>query len=181
MTDTIEKLASLRSRIKRGSKFTFKIILPSLLGLAIIATIILRVFFLSFVDKHEIGYSYNKVTGEINEFDRTGYFLFPPWFYSVHSIDMRPMQLQIVANSFGNASTSINTVNQRVLNAKLVRFNPEGLDKFIEWHGRDAGDSRKELAEILRCYAFNRAEGRDCPFITIERELNPAQTLEESK
>lgn len=156
-------------------KFTAKWVLPSALVLALIGLIVLRIFFLSFVDKHELGYSYNKVTGEIQKLDRTGYFLFPPWFYSVHSIDLRPMQLQIVANAFGHTGASIDVVNQRVLNAKLVRFNPDGLETFIQWHGRNAGDNRRELSEILRCYAFNMADGKDCPFLTVDRQLNPLQ------
>ena len=171
-------VASIFTGIKDVLWFTVKWIIPSILTLAIIAALILHIFFLSFVDKHELGFSYNKVTGEINKLDRTGYFLFPPWFYSVHSIDLRPMQLQITANSFGQTGPSINTVNQRVLNAKLVRFNPEGLDTFIQWHGRNAGDSRNELAEILRCYAFDRAEGADCPFLIIEKQLAPEQTFQ---
>lgn len=142
----------------------------SLIGLALVAFIIARLFFLSFVDNYELGFVYNKVTGTITKLERTGYFLYPPWFYSVHAIDLRPIQLQITANSDGG---SMSGINQRVLNAKLVRFNPNGLTEFVEWHGRDAGDSRNALAEILRCYAFNRAEGQDCPFITIQNELEP--------
>ncbi|MFA7218952.1 MAG: hypothetical protein WC119_00305 [Synergistaceae bacterium] len=161
--------------IKNALIFFVKFIVPGALILAIILALILRIFFLSFVDKHELGYCYNKITGEIVKFERTGYFLFPPWFYSVHSIDLRPMQLQITANSFGNTS-AMDMVNQRVLNAKLVSFNPDGLETFIEWHGRNAGDRRTELAEILRCYAFDREGGKNCPFLTIERELSPAQT-----
>jgi len=170
-------IKNVGSKIKNISIFFIKFIIPGTLILTIIAALILRIFFLSFVDKHELGYCFNKITGEITKFERTGYFLYPPWVYSVHSIDLRPMQLQITANSFGN-TTTIDTVNQRVLNAKLVKFNPDGLDTFIKWHGRNAGDSRKELAEILRCYAFDRSEGKDCPFLTIERELSPSQTPE---
>jgi hypothetical protein len=54
-------------------------------------------------------------------------------------------------------------------------FNPEGLKTFVEWHGRDAGDSLSDLLEILKCYAFDRDEGRDCPFITIISVLAPNQ------
>jgi hypothetical protein len=174
-----EMLTTIGTKIKNGTWFTIKWILPSTLVLVIIVAIILRAFFVSFVDKHELGYSYNKFTGNITQFDRTGYFLYLPWAMSIHSIDLRPMQLQITAHSFGNTGTTVDMVNQRVLNAKLVRFNPVGLETFIEWHGRDAGDSRRELAEILRCYAFDRNEGVDCPFLSVERQLTPDQTFED--
>jgi hypothetical protein len=80
----------------------------------------------------------------------------------VHKLDLRPYQITISAN-------------QRVLNAKLVRFNPDGLAKFIEWHGRNAGDFTNNLLEILKCYAFDKANGEDCPFLTVIQEIEPNQ------
>lgn len=119
-------------------------------------------FWVSFIDNYELGFTYNKFTGEIKVIERTGWVVRNPWAYGVHKIDLRPYQLSISANS-------------RVLNAKLVRFNPDGLKTFIEWHGRDAGDDRHSLLEILKCYAFDRAEGKDCPFLTVLQELAPGQ------
>jgi len=174
-----EQLTELWTKTKNATKFTCKWVIPSILVLTIVAAIILRAFFVSFVDKHELGYSYNKFTGNVKHFERTGYFLYLPWAMSIHSIDLRPMQLQITAHSFGATGSTIDMHNQRVLNAKLVRFNPNGLEQFIEWHGRNAGDNRRELAEILRCYAFDRNEGKDCPFLSIERQLTPEQTFED--
>lgn len=119
-------------------------------------------FWVSFIDNYELGFTYNKFTGEIKVIEHTGWVVRNPWAYGVHKIDLRPYQLSISANS-------------RVLNAKLVRFNPDGLKTFIEWHGRDAGDDRQSLLEILKCYAFDRAEGKDCPFLTVLQELAPGQ------
>jgi hypothetical protein len=141
--------------------------------ITLVSLVVFWMFFVTFVDNYELGFSYNKFSGEIETFDRTGYFIRAPWHYSIHAIDQRPIQIQITANSGGTSSSS--DINQRVLNAKLVQFDPKGLTTFVKWHGRSAGDDRSRLAEILRCYAFDRAEGRDCPFIKILGELAPSQ------
>lgn len=117
------------------------------LGVLLISLIIFRAGFVSFVDSYELGYSYNKFTGEIKVLDRTGYFVINPWKTTIHTIDTRPMQIRIEANN-------------RVLNAKLVRFRPEGLIQFIELHGRgdyaQSGTSTGtgNLANILMSYAY---------------------------
>lgn len=106
------------------------------------------------VDKHEFAFVFDRVSGKIEKIDKDGWVIRTPIRYSVHRIDLRPQQITISAN-------------QRVLNAKLVQFNPEGLETFIEWHGRSAGDDRRDLMEILKCYAFDSEEGKDCPFLTV--------------
>ncbi len=144
--------------------------------LGIIGLIVFRAAFLTHVEKHELGYVFNKFNGKIEKLDRTGYFVFNPIKYSVHKIDLRPYQISITA-SFGANSSGSSGVSARVLNAKLVKFNPEepGLDTFIAWHGCDAGDSVDNLKEILKCYAFDKDGGTDCPFLTVISELAPAQ------
>lgn len=109
---------------------------------------------LTYVDNYELGYSFDKFNGTIDKFDRTGWFLRPWWQYEVNTVDLRPYQVSISAN-------------QRVLNAKLVRFNPEGLDTFLEWHGRGAGEEVAQLKDILMCYAFDSNHGKDCPFLKV--------------
>mgnify|MGYP001619380716 CR=1 FL=1 len=116
----------------------------------------------NFVDRHELGFVFDKFTGAIERVERSGWIVRTPWCYSVHTIDLRPYQVSISANA-------------RILNAKLVRFNPEGLDTFIAWHGRSASDDLLNLQEILKCYAFDRDEGRDCPFLTVVSVLAPNQ------
>ncbi len=119
-------------------------------------------FWVTLVDNYELGFSFDKMTGKIELIDHTGWVIRTPFRYSVHAIDMRPHQLMISAN-------------QRVLNAKLVRFNPKGLATFVEWHGRSAGDSSYDLQEILKCYAFDLADGKDCPFLEVIQEIAPNQ------
>jgi hypothetical protein len=70
---------------------------------------------------------------------------------------------------------------ERVLNAKLCRFNPAGLKTFIEWYGRSAGDSVTDLKEILKCYAFAADGGESCPFLIVESEIAPTQSVTSKK
>lgn len=135
-------------------------------AIALISAIALLVFwcnFVNFVDVHEYGFTYDKFAGKIEPLGHTGWVVRNPFHYDVHSIDTRPYQVSISANA-------------RILNAKLVRFNPAGIDTFVNWHGRSAGDNWYSLTEILKCYAFDRDEGRDCPFLEVLNVLAPNQT-----
>jgi len=130
--------------------------------LAVVGVLVWRIFWVTFVDNYELAFSYDKLTGQIALVNRTGWIVRTPFVYNVHAIDLRPYQVTISANA-------------RILNAKLVRFNPQGLATFVEWHGRDAGDDTDNMLEILKCYAFDRDEGRDCPFLTVISVLAPNQ------
>jgi hypothetical protein len=146
------------------SAHKFFTLVAVLVVIIVVGLIGFRMTCVTFIDNYEFGFSYDKLTGKIEKIDRSGWIVRPPFIYSIHGIDMRPYQVSISAN-------------QRILNAKLVRFNPEGLDKFVEWHGRDAGDDLYTMLEILKCYAFDRAEGRDCPFLTVISELDTPQGI----
>jgi hypothetical protein len=127
-----------------------------------------RAIFVKSVDKHEFAYSFNRWSGTIKPIQRSGWVTYLPWIEVIHTIDTRPYQISINADIGGTMS-----VSKRVLNAKLVRFNPVGLDTFIQWHGRDAGDNLGNMLEILKAYAFDQNDGRDCPFLKVEKELAP--------
>ncbi len=136
----------------------FLLVVLSLMGLCTF-----RTTFVDFVDNYELAYKYDRRDGTITRLDRTGYFLNPPVLVNVHSIDLRPMQVCISAI-------------QRVLNCKLVQFNPEGLELFLEWHGRgnyNAG-SMSTFNEILKAYAYE-GSGKNYPFLTVIRELKPGE------
>lgn len=111
---------------------------------------------LDFVDSYELGYKYDLRSGKITVINHTGYVLHAPWVVEVHTVDLRPLQVCINANS-------------RVLNCKLVRFNPEGLQLFLSWHGRDSY-SQDSLEPILMSYAYEDA-GHTYPFLTVLREM----------
>lgn len=149
-------------------------ILAALTILTLFVLIIFRITFVTFVDKHEMGFVFNSISGQIERVERSGYVVRWPLIYSVHSIDLRPYQVSIVTMPGGRGMGS--EISQRILNAKLVKFNPTGFDTFIQWHGRKAGDSVDDLLEILKCYAFDQTDGADCPFLTVLSEIAPTQS-----
>lgn len=137
---------------------------PSTLGVLFVAFFMWYIMFVTTIEKHEFGYCFDRISGNIEVFTNSGWVVRAPFRYSVHTIDLRPIQITISAN-------------QRVLNAKLVKFNPDGIKCFIEWHGRGAGQQVWDLAEILKCYAFDKASGEDCPFLEVVQEIAPNQSI----
>ena len=147
-----------------------------LFGLAIIGLIVFRMMFVNYVDNYELGYEFDARTGEITILDHSGYIVTPPLLVSVHHIDLRPMQVCISAI-------------QRVLNCKLVQFNPDpaAVRLFLSWHGRQnydgpgihnsSGSSSGSnddtlLQNILKAYAYE-GSGRNYPFLRVIREIRP--------
>lgn len=145
-------------------------VLGILIGLLLVGALILfglwRAIFVTNVDNYELGFTFDRFSGKIEKTGEQGWIIRNPIRYSVHVLDLRPYQISLTADI---------SAGSRILNAKLVRFNPEGLDTFVEWHGRSAGDSLHNLKEIMKCYAFDKEEGRDCPFITILQDVAPTQ------
>ena len=129
-------------RLWRWSRLgTIGIVIGTLLLCTLFSLLVWRALWVTSVDNHELGFVFDRYTGKIEKVEKFGWVVRTPFRYSVHTLDLRPYQITISAN-------------ERVLNAKLVRFDPKGLATFIEWHGRDAGDDVDNLKEILRCYAF---------------------------
>lgn len=130
--------------------------------------LVFRVTCVNFVDNYEIPYKYDRRSGKIEKLSHTGYIVTPPLLVNVHSVDGRPMQVCISAI-------------QRVLNCKLVEFNPEGLELFLQWHGRNDytndGGTRENpttFNQILMAYAYD-GSGKSYPFLTVIRELKPEE------
>ena len=147
------------------------ILIAGIAGICLIGFIVFRIFWVTSVDKHEFAFSFNRFTGGIETCTNSGWYVRAPIKYSVYTIDCRPVQITISAN-------------QRVLNAKLVRFDPEGIETFIKWHGMNAasGMNSGNLPEILKCYAFDSVNGEDCPFLEVIQEIAPNQgVLNEKK
>lgn len=111
---------------------------------------------ITFIDSHEFAYKYDKITGEISEIDRTGYVMNAPFITSVHTIDLRPMQVCISGTN-------------RILNCKLIEFNKEGFRLFISWHGRADYQQGHLFEELLKGYAYD--ETNKYPFLNIVKEL----------
>ena len=126
-----------------------------------------------YVDSYEQAYTFDKWSGgKITQVTHTGYVKAVPLITEAHTIDLRPMQVCISANG-------------RVLNCKLVKFNPAGLDLFLAWHGRDdykgPGNTTvgiqgctTQFCEILKVYAFDES-GKAYPFLTIEKKTAEAE------
>lgn len=130
----------------------------------VLSALFVKSMCLDFIDSYEVGYKYDLRSGHTTQINRTGYVFHAPWVVEVNTIDLRPLQVCINAN-------------QRVLNCKLVRFNPAGLNLFLSWHGRTNYDQH-DLEPILMSYAYENA-GHTYPFLTVIREMRtedgPAQ------
>src|SRR5262245_29917009 len=85
--------------------------LGAVLAVGLVGLLVFRIAFVTFVDNYELGYIYHARTGKVELLNRTGYVVATPFVNSVHAIDLRPGQVCMNANS-------------RVLNCKLVKFNP---------------------------------------------------------
>lgn len=139
-----------------------------LVGTVLVSALFIRGACFTFVDNYEFAYKFDKVTGVteplINKdgsFVR-GYILQRPFVDAIHTFDLRPFQICISANS-------------RVLNCKLVRFNPKGFKTFIDWHGR--GDyERENLRDIFMSYAYD-PNGNDYPFLIVDKGTNDDNKL----
>lgn len=142
--------------------------LRSIVGLVFILVIagVFRGCCVTFVDSYELGYRYDLRRGTTTVLNRSGYFLQPPVVVQIHTIDLCPMQVCITASG---STSGDDGVNGRVLNCKLVRFNPAGLTQFLALHGRDDYDHDK-LAPLLRIYAYDDTR-RVYPFLDVLREL----------
>jgi hypothetical protein len=125
----------------------------------------------AFIDNYELGYVYNRVDGRITVAPHTGYIARVPFFENVHMIDLRPRQVCINVGGNSNGSFSI---NQRVLNCKLVSFNPAGLNTFVAWHGRNDYEG-ETLNDLLKIYAYDPG-GRTFPFLTVSDETRAVAT-----
>lgn len=128
--------------------------------IGIVSSVVLSLFtfyfgFVDFVDQHEVGYKFDARTGELSLLKEKGYIVTPPFVVKVNTIDLRPFQVCINANS-------------RVLNCKLVQFDPEGVLDFVSWHGRDNYSAfsmgqlstQGDLYQIMMSYAYE-SYGKD--------------------
>ncbi len=136
------------------------------LGISIVSltliSLLIRGMFFTFIDNTDYGYKFDAISGEIVELvnpdgsPKQGYIFAWPIVERVHTIDMRPMQVCINANS-------------RVLNCKLVEFNPKGFKTLISWHGRQ-DYSNYMFEQIMMSYAYDPSS-KSYPFLTITKEL----------
>lgn len=122
---------------------------------------IFRLAAVNHVDNYELGYKFDLLSGKVERLGRPGYHVTWPIIVRVHTVDLRPVQVCINANN-------------RVLNCKLVQFNPNGLETFVSWHGRNDYDINSDgtgsFKDILLSYAYD-PNSKNYPFLTILKEL----------
>lgn len=130
-----------------------------------------RVAAVTHVDNYELGYKFDRRSGKIERLGRTGYHVAWPVLVAIHTVDLRPVQVCINANN-------------RVLNCKLVEFNPDGLETFVGWHGRNdySIDSKGlgSFTDILLSYSYD-PHSRSYPFLNILKELKGEELVEAVK
>ncbi len=147
----------------------------SVILITLFSLLMYRAIFWTFIDNYEFAYSFNGHTGETKALMnpdtsnsdpyRHGYVRSFPFLNVVHTIDTRPIQICIS----GGASTGSSSTSTRVLNCKLVQFNPKGYKTFIGWHGRN-DYNYNNLEELLKNYAYDGSI-QNYPFLTILKEL----------
>ncbi len=136
-------------------------------GVLLIITVVLfggfALLFVDQIDQHEFGFMVERLKGgKLSTIAQKGYVVTPPFVTKVYTIDTRPEQRCIKS---GRAA-----VNQRVLNCKLVSFNPLGLDEFITLHGVQTGN----VSDILEPYAFDQ-RARPYTFLIIKDASAPQE------
>ena len=125
-------------------------------GIAICVGIFLLLLFyslfLNHVDINEIGIAYNSIGGKVWIQDRPGWYLTSP-FVEVATVTTLPLKVTIPSEA-------------KVINTKIVRFNPAGVDEFIRMQGFSYF-TNQGIENILMGYAFS---GEKYSFLEVMQE-----------
>lgn len=161
--ETTKSLKSLPSLEKVG------IVIAIILGIMAVGLFLFRIFCVNYIEPHEFGYKIEKLEGgKMSLVQEKGYIVTLPIVTKIHTIDLRPRQ---VCQNVGNigSSGSVDGLNSRVLNCKLLAFNPVGLTNLIALHGIQEDN----ISKILGLYAWDQL-GRTYPFLTIVEQSAPS-------
>ncbi|MCC6639488.1 hypothetical protein IT409_02935, partial [Candidatus Falkowbacteria bacterium] len=131
MEDIVMGVINAISQETGAAKWFVAVCLTIVVG--IVLAVGFRAAFVYEVEFAQIGFIYNRVNGKIEKVPHPGYRIVYPFIEEGNTIDARPFQVCINANN-------------RVLNCKLVQFDPKGLDVFLSLHGRDF---QNNLTDIL--------------------------------
>jgi hypothetical protein len=119
------------------------------LGALILALVTFYCACLNHIGINEVGVAYNSIGGHVWIQDRPGWYLTSPTV-EVAVIPTIPLTVQIPSEA-------------KVINVKIVRFRPEGIDEFIRLQGFSYF-SDQGIENILMGYAFS---GKDYPFLEV--------------
>ena len=117
--------------------------------------VIAFLFYLSFLNHiaiNEIGVAYNSIGGKVWVQGRPGWYVTAPTV-EVAVIPTVPLRVTIPSEA-------------KVINTKIVRFNPKGVDEFIRLQGFSYF-SNQGIENILMGYAFS---GQKYPFLDVLQE-----------
>lgn len=118
----------------------------------VIGLLLFWIMFINHVDINEIGVAYNMRDGKVWIQRHPGFYVTSP-LVRVAYLSTLPMKVAIPSDA-------------RVINTKIVRFNPKGVDEYIRMQGFKYGmDSEQE--NILMGYAFSNQRP---PFLVIMQE-----------
>ena len=126
-------------------------------GVSLALVLAFYCFCLNHVDINEIGVAYNCYSGKVEVQDHPGFYVTSP-FVQVVTLSTLPHKVSIPSGAV-------------VINTKIVRFKPEGIDEFIRLQGFSYGLGQS-FDNILMGYAFS---GKAYPFLEIMQEAGPEQ------
>ncbi len=69
------------------------------ISILLLTPILFKLLFVDFIDQHELGYKFDARTGQISVLKEKGYIVSPPVLVKISTIDLRPFQVCINANS----------------------------------------------------------------------------------
>lgn len=129
------------------------------LGVLVAVPVVLALLFylacMNHVSINHVGIAYNSVGGKVWVQSRPGWYVTWPTV-EVATISTIPMQVYIPSDA-------------KVINVKIVRFNPDGIDEFIRLQGFSYFTDQ-DMAGTLMGYAFS---GKTYPFLDVMQESGP--------
>ncbi len=122
------------------------------IGAFLVLVLLFYLSFLNHVAINEIGVAYNSIGGKVWVQDHPGWYITSPTV-QVAVIPTIPLRVTIPSEA-------------KVINTKIVRFNPKGVDEFIRLQGFSYF-SDQGIENILMGYAFS---GQKYPFLDVLQE-----------
>jgi len=136
------------------------IIKTSLIPAAIIVLLLgYWILFLNHVDVNEVGIAYDSWDGTVTIQDKPGWY-FTGITVKVVTISTLPIRVEVPSTA-------------RVINAKIVKFRPEGVREYIALQGFDYSLGQN-TSNILMGYAFS---GKQYPFLEVLQDSDTAEII----
>jgi hypothetical protein len=128
-------------------------------AILIFGSLLFWIVFLNHVDINEVGIAYNSIGGKVWVQSKPGWYVTPPTV-RVATITTLPLTVTIASEA-------------KVINTKIVRFNPDGIDEFIRLQGFSYF-SNQSIENVLLGYAYS---GQKWPFLEVIQESGNESVL----